>query len=118
MGCITSEYGVSAMVPGDRVLVILLRLVDQIPLSAPAATGRGRPCRYSERLFLKALVVMVVRRVPRVHTLLAMLAEPTPEMQQLRDLLSEQGRFPSRRTWERRLATIPDSLPAQIGCLG
>ncbi|MHB8576030.1 MAG: transposase [Dehalococcoidia bacterium] len=33
-------------------------------------------------------------------------------------LRSEQGRFPTRRTWERRLAAIPDTLPAQIGCLG
>src|SRR5262249_1761228 len=33
-------------------------------------------------------------------------------------LTNLQGRFPSRRTWERRLAAIPDTLPAQIGCLG
>lgn len=40
-------------------------------------------------------------------------------MQQLRVLhTGAQGRFPSRRTWERRLATLPDTLPAQIGCLG
>jgi hypothetical protein len=61
---------------------------------------------------------MIVRRVPRVHTLPAILAEPSAEMQQLRTLLCEQGRFPCRRTWERRLATIPETLPAQIGCLG
>src|SRR2546428_271836 len=36
----------------------------------------------------------------------------------LRDLLSENGRFPARRTWERRLKAIPDTLPAQISCLG
>lgn len=106
------------MVPGDRVLVLLLRLVDRIPLPAPPARGRGRPRLYRDRLFLKALVIMLVRRVPRVHTLLAILAEPTPDMQELRALRSEQGRFPSRRTWERRLAAIPDTLPGQVGCLG
>jgi hypothetical protein len=36
----------------------------------------------------------------------------------LRTLLCEQDRFPTRRTWERRLATLPDRLPAQIRCLG
>jgi hypothetical protein len=47
------------------------------------------------------------------------LAQPTPEMQLLRVLLSEEGKFPSRRTWERRLKALPDTLPAQrLGCLG
>jgi hypothetical protein len=46
------------------------------------------------------------------------LDQPTPEMQRLRALRCEQGRYPTRRTWERRLRTIPDCLPAQIGCLG
>jgi hypothetical protein len=36
----------------------------------------------------------------------------------LRELLTEQEQFPSRRTWERRLKAIPESLPAQIGRLG
>jgi hypothetical protein len=39
-------------------------------------------------------------------------------MQRLHTLLCEQGRFPTRRTWERRLKAIPDTEPAQIGCLG
>ena len=47
----------------------------------------------------------------------SVLAWPTAEMHQLRDLLTVDGRFPSRRTWERRLHALPDRLPAQIGCL-
>ncbi|MDQ3704031.1 MAG: hypothetical protein M3437_02210 [Chloroflexota bacterium] len=39
-------------------------------------------------------------------------------MQVLRALLTQGGRCPSRRTWERRLKAIPDKLPAQLGCLG
>ncbi len=39
-------------------------------------------------------------------------------MQRLREILCEHGRFPARRTWERRLKAIPDTLAAQIGCLG
>jgi hypothetical protein len=79
---------------------------------------RGRPKVYPDRLFLKALVIMIVRHLPKVHSLLAVLEQPTPEMQQLRALLTEHGRYPARRTWERRLRAMPDTLPAQIGCLG
>jgi hypothetical protein len=39
-------------------------------------------------------------------------------MEALRALLLEKERFPTRRTWERRLKMLPDKLPAQIGCLG
>ena len=39
-------------------------------------------------------------------------------MRRLRVLLAEGGRFPCRRTWERRLRAVPDALPAQIRCLG
>jgi hypothetical protein len=39
-------------------------------------------------------------------------------MQYLRSLLLEDGHYPSRRTFERRLGRIPDTLPAQIACLG
>jgi hypothetical protein len=99
------------------LLVALVTLVDRIP-PPPPRRARGRPAVYPDRLFLKALVVMVVRRLPRVGTLLAVLDEPTPEMRRLRALLAAGGRFPCRRTWERRLRAIPATLPARIGCLG
>jgi len=65
----------------------------------------------------------IVRHLAAVHALLAILEQPTPEMQQLRSLLTTDGRCSSRRTrvpacWCRRLAAIPATLPAQIGCLG
>jgi hypothetical protein len=80
--------------------------------------GRGHPKVYSDRLFLKALVIMTVRHLHKVHELLSALEQPTPEMQTLRALLTENGRYPSRRTWERRLKAMPSTLPAQIGCFG
>ena len=108
----------AATVAEASLLVALLQLVDRMPLS-PRPHGRGRPAVYPDRLFLKALVIMVVKRLPRVGTLLAVLAEPTIEMRRVRALLTdEQGRFPSRRTWERRLRRVPETLPAQIACLG
>ena len=105
------------MVHGQSILVTLLLLVERIPMP-PTLKRRGRPKVYPDRLFLKALVIMIVRHLPRVHTLLAALDEPTPEMSELRALLTENGHYPCRRTWERRLAAIPQTLPAQIGCLG
>jgi hypothetical protein len=107
------------MVQQETLLVILVRLVERIPLPPPPAKrGRGRPATYSDRLFLKALVIMIVKQLHSVHGLLSMLEQPTFEMKLLRELLSEDGIFPSRRTWERRLKALPTSLPAQIGCLG
>jgi hypothetical protein len=106
------------MVPQGSVLVTLVDLIDRLPEPPPRRRGRGRPAVYSDRLFLKALVIMVVRHLPRVHTLLEVLAQDTPEMRRLRALLAEGGRFPARRTWERRLAALPEALPGRIGCLG
>jgi hypothetical protein len=98
---------------------MLVRLVDAIPLPPPSPTRpRGHPRVYSDRLFLKALVIMIVRRLTTAYELLSVLAEPTPEMQTLRVLLLERDRLPCRRTFERRLAALPATLPAQIGGLG
>lgn len=108
------------MITQDAVLVQLIRLIDRVPApSPPARRPRGRPVLYSERLFLKALVIMLVRNLHTVNELLGVLAQPTPEMRALRALLStERGEFPSRRTWERRLKALPDALPTRIGLLG
>jgi len=107
------------MVLQDALLVTLVQLVDRLPMSSPAVKrGRGRPSVYTDRVFLKALVIMIVRHLHKVHELLSVLEQPTVEMATLRGLLSQDGRFPSRRTWERRLKALPATLPAQIGCLG
>ena len=107
------------MIEHDTLLVTLVKLAGWVPSPPPPARcRRGRPARYPDRLFLQALVIMIVRHLHTVHALLSVLAQPTPEMQTLRALLTVDGRFPARRTWERRLPTIPARLPAQIGCLG
>jgi hypothetical protein len=105
------------MITQDSVLVQLMRLIDRIP-TPPPRRSRGRPKFYPHNLFLKALLIMIVRRLHRVGELLAVLDEPTPEMRVVRELLKEKERFPSRRTFERRLKALPESLPEQIGCLG
>jgi Transposase DDE domain len=106
------------MIAQDSVLVQLVRLVERIPTPSPPPQHRGRPIVYSDGLFLKALTIMIVRRIHRVGELLAVLEEPTEEMRALRELLTKDGRFPSRRTFERRLRALPETLPARIGVLG
>jgi hypothetical protein len=105
------------MVRTASLLVALVKLVDTIPVPPPPAR-RGRPQVYSDRLFLKALVIMIVRHLTTVHGLLTMLEQPAPEMQELRSLLTQDGHAPSRRTFERRLNALLATLPAQIACLG
>jgi hypothetical protein len=108
------------MIPNESLLISLVKMVDRLP--DPPQTSkkraRGRPDVFSNKLFLKALIIMIVRHLHKVGELLSVLEQPTNEMQQLRTLLTEGGAYPSRRTWERRLAKLPDTLPAQIGCLG
>jgi hypothetical protein len=107
------------MVSHVSLLVTLVILVDRLPVPHQASKrGRGRPQVYSDRLFLKALVIMIVRHLHTVHELLSVLAQPTAEMNCLRELLGEHGRFPARRTWERRLKTLPDTLPAETWVSG
>ena len=98
------------MITQATLLVTLILLVDRIPMPpAPVCKRkRGRPKVYSDRLFLKALVIMIVRHLRKVNELLSVLAQPTAEMQQLCVLLTESGRYPSRRTWERRLKAMPE----------
>lgn len=106
------------MIPQESLLVVLVKMIDLIPTPPIGPAQRGRPITYPEKLFLKALLIMIVKHLHKVHELLSVLNEPTFEIQQLRGLLTENGRYPARRTWERRLKGLPASLPTQIGCLG
>lgn len=67
---------------------------------------------------MKALVIMIIRRLYSAYALLRFLEQDDPVPAQLRPLLVEQGRLPSRRTWERRLAGLPPTLPGLIGATG
>ena len=87
------------MVVADSILVSLVRLVDRIPMpAAPVRRQRGRQKTYSDRLILKALMVMIIRRLYTAWALLAFLQPSDPMACPLRGLAREQGRFPSRCT--------------------
>lgn len=102
------------------LLVSLVLLIDNIPLppQPPLKPKRGRPKDYDDRLILKALLIMIIRRLYSAYALLAFLEQQDWVAQQLKLLLHQDGKFPSRRTLERRLAQLPDTLPALIGYLG
>jgi hypothetical protein len=67
---------------------------------------------------MTALVILMVRRLSTADALRAFLAQDDAVAARLRPLLCEHGRVPSRRTWARRLATLPPSLPGVIGSGG
>ena len=104
------------MLRQSSLLVSLVLLIDRLPWP-PESTPRprGRPKTYSDRLVMKALVIMIIRRLYTAYALLTFLAQDDAVAVQLRPLLGEHGRFPSRRTWERRLAILPQRLPGLIG---
>ena len=63
----------------QSVLVTLVTLVDQLPWPAePAKPSRGRPKTYSDRLIVKALVVMIIRRLYTAYAFLAFLDQDDP----------------------------------------
>src|SRR5438105_2025938 len=107
------------MLTHGSILVSLLWLVEQIPTPPPPVKRqRGRQEFYSDKLFVKALSVMIIRRLYTAYALLHFLEQDDPVALRIRPLLTEHGRFPTRRTRERRFATLPAPLPALIGCLG
>lgn len=69
------------MVHQESLLVTLLKQVDRMPVPAePVHLGRGRPKVYGDRVFIKALLVMIVRRFSKVHEFYTALQQPTREM--------------------------------------
>jgi len=106
------------MVRHRFVLVRLLKQVDAAPEPEPVRRGPGRPVTFSDRLIAKAVVVMLCRRLFTAHALLSFLEQDDEVVRSIRPLLHEHGRFPSRRTWERRLGALPDDLPRRIAVLG
>lgn len=106
------------MIKEKTILVRLVMMIDSLPQLPEVEVGRGRRKKYSEKLILKALVIMIIRRLYSAYALLSFLEQDDPVIKQLRKLLEENGQFPSRRTWERRLGKLSDKLPDLIGYVG
>ncbi|HZS08221.1 MAG TPA: hypothetical protein VFD58_25530 [Blastocatellia bacterium] len=106
------------MLPELSLLVRLVRMVDDAPTPPPPRRPRGAPVAYPETIFLKGLLVMLLRQITTPHALLAFPDQDDPAIVQLRDELQDGGIMPSRRTWERRIRKLPARLPELIGSLG
>jgi len=103
----------------ENALFLMLALIDKISLpQLPRPVKPGRKQIYADRLFLKAAVIMTLKRFSKVYELLTTLEESTVEMQQLRQYLTIDQKMPTRRTFERRLASLADLLPCIIARVG
>src|SRR5262249_52058565 len=104
------------MISGSSLLVSLVRLVDQLPFPPPPAQGRGGGGGpFGDGLSDKVWLFMIFGGLTAGGALWAFFKQAAPVAQQLRPLLPEHGGFPPRRTWDRRLATLPATLPSLIG---
>ena len=64
------------MLTRGSILVRLVWLVEQIPTPPlPVKRQRGRQEGYTDKLFVKALLVMIIRRLSRAYSLLAFLEQ-------------------------------------------
>ena len=58
----------------EPLFVTFVMLVDRIPMpTPPKKRGPGRPKVYPDRLTVKAIIIMVVRRLYTAYSLLAFL---------------------------------------------
>jgi hypothetical protein len=67
------------MLRHQGLLVSLVLLVDRLPWPGePAKRSRGRPTTDSDRLIMKALVIMIIRRLSTAYALQAFLKQDDP----------------------------------------
>ena len=82
------------MLRQKSLLVSLVVLVDRLPWPPePAKRPRGRPKTYSDRLILKALVIMIIRRLYTAYALLTFLDQAEPWRNSCGHSLHAHGRF-------------------------
>ena len=104
----------------DSRLVSVVKRMDRMPLPPPPPKRtRGRPVTSPDRLILKALVSLSIRRWYPAWAWWRGLEQTEPLGPPRRPVLTgPPGRLPSRRPWERRWPRWPTTLPGLIGCWG
>ena len=89
------------MLTHGSILVSILWLVEQIPTPSPSAKRqRGRQETYADKLFVKALIVMIIRRL---YTAYALLNFGSLVLSGVRNYLISQANkeYPARSRWIR-----------------
>ena len=77
------------MIANVGLLVRLITLLDRVPLPPPPVRrAPGKPRFYSDHLILKALVVMIIRRLYTAWALLHFLEQDDPVAQHVRVVLN------------------------------
>ena len=95
------------------LLVSLVLLIDRLPWpSAPVKRPRGRPTTSSDRLILKALVMMIIRRLSTAYALLTFLDQEEAVAQQLRPLCPSRVVFPPAGPGSAGWQPCPSLCPA------
>ena len=109
------------MVPQSSLLLALVDLIEVIPSPSepgPVWNARRSSAVYSDRLFLKALVIMLVRNVSTVSGLIAILEQPTWEMAALRGAADRARPFPESSHLGAPPGGAAEHPAGRIGCLG
>ena len=77
------------MLTKEPHLVIFVKMIDRIPMPREGEQRRrGRPKEYTDRLIVKALVIMVIRRLYSAYSLFAFLEQQSELTKVLRLLLT------------------------------
>ncbi|MCB8976427.1 MAG: hypothetical protein H6657_03260 [Ardenticatenaceae bacterium] len=71
-----------------------------------------------ERIVAKVLITMMVKRLYTAYRLLTFLEQESAVGQQFKGPLQIDGPFPSRRTWKKQLANLPQLMPSLNGSFG
>lgn len=93
--------------------------MELIPTPPPPPRSRGRPVIYSDGLLLKALVIMIVRRIHRVLRASCGARRTHPRDARLARTAHRERSLPEE-AYLREEVALParDTLPARIGVLG
>jgi hypothetical protein len=84
--------------PESLIITLVQRRHERSWPPESATQPRRQPKTYSDHLIVKALVILIIRRLSTAYTLRTFLPQGDRAVQEVRPLVHEHGRFPSRHT--------------------
>lgn len=101
----------------ESVLFSILHLVGCIPWPVPAARRRGHPYVYSPTVILRCFIVRIWFRIDSNNALHEFLVSDSLYSRRLAAACGLKS-VPDRRTFDRRLKTIPSDVKQRIAAMG